>query len=337
MSKPDFAKPSIPGYQILEEVGSRDGCRVSGSVFDTYDLPEWLFGEGRLYRARQLLDDAVVLLGVCQPYEHERRHRLEHLHAEGTTLLRARHPHVLRMFTAGVIGGQLYFALEWIDGPSLERVLRDGRSRPSAPASALLVQRLASIVAELHERGVVHGSLQPRSILLRYPLGAWEDAEPVLWDFRRVQLLRPPNDPEFVPVLPMPLGYLTPEAIQGHPPPHQPTPAFDQYTLGALLYQLLTGEPPYKRSSMMESLMAVMHEDLKPPRQFESSVPRDLDTIVLKSLEKEPAQRYASAGELADDLERFLSGEPIGPGAVRPPWVRLARAVRRWWRRRREA
>src|SRR5262249_9849720 len=170
------------------------------------------------------------------------------------------------MFTAGEMGGRLYFALEWIDGPSLERVLRNGRSRPSAQASALLVQQLASSMAELHKRGVVHGSLQPRSILLRSTPATWEDIEPVLWDFRRVQLLRPPNDPEFMPVLPIPLGSRPPEAVQGPPPPHDPTPAFDQYALGALLYQLLTGEPPYKRGSMMETLMAVMQEDLKPPR-----------------------------------------------------------------------
>jgi tetratricopeptide (TPR) repeat protein len=284
-------------------------------------------GTGLVYRARQLKTDRVVALKLIKGGAHAEPRDLARFRAEAEAVARLGHPHIVPVYEVGEHDGWAYFALEFVPGGSLARQLA-GRPQP-AVLSAQLVETLAGAVEHAHERGVVHRDLKPANVLLA------ADGSPKISDFGLAKRLDPGPDAAGPPdrtrtgeVLGTP-SYMAPEQTWGRP--GEVGPAADVYALGAILYECLTGRPPFQAATPLDTLLQVRGEEPVPPRRLVPSVPRDLDTICLKCLQKEPRRRYPSAAALAEDLRRFLAGAPV---RARPAgaWERTVR-----WARRRKA
>jgi tetratricopeptide (TPR) repeat protein len=224
----------------------------------------------------------------------------------------------------GAAGGRPYLVLEYVEGGSLARRLA-GTPQP-ARAAAELAQTLARAVQHAHEQHILHRDLKPANVLLT------ADGVAKVTDFGLAKLLPgaagdSPEAPQTQSgaVLGTP-SYMAPEQAAGKR--QEVGPATDVYALGAILYELLTGRPPFKAETPLDTLQQVLAEDPVPVRRLQPKVPRDLETICLKCLEKEPARRYASAADLAEDLARFLGGAPI---RARPS--SLGERARKWARR----
>jgi hypothetical protein len=333
-TQPDFGPPPapppapvrVPGYEVLEEIGRG--------------------GMGVVYRARHLPLNRLVALKFILAGGAAPARRREGFRREAEVVARLRHPNIVQIYDVGEVDGQKFLALEYAEGGSLRDRL-DGA--PLEPWGAvLLLEPLARAVQHAHRQGVIHRDLKPANILLvpggdsvantNRPLPAWHPpaetpaageplpvlsaCTPKLADFGLAQLFdedRPPNAVAGTP------SYMAPEQAGAGPV----GPAADVWALGASLYELLTGRPPFRAASTAETLRLVRTAEVVPPSQLQPSVPRDLDTICLKCLQKDPALRYPGARELAQDLRRFLSGEAI---LARPE----GRARRAWkWARRR--
>jgi eukaryotic-like serine/threonine-protein kinase len=299
--------PVVAGYEILAPLGYG--------------------GMGLVYQARQVESGRVVALKMILGGAHARPGDLARFRAEAGAVARLAHPHIVQIYEVGEQGGWAHFALEFVPGGSLARQLA-GRPQPATP-SARLVEAVARAMAYAHERGVVHRDLKPANILLT------ADGTPKVTDFglaKRLDL-EPGTSPSrgrtrTGDVLGTP-SYMAPEQTSGRP--EEVGPAADVYALGAILYECLTGRPPFQAATPLDTLLQVRGEDPVPPRRLVPSVPRDLDTICLKCLQKEPRRRYPSAAALAEDLRRFLAGTPV---RARPAgaWERTVR-----WARRRKA
>jgi serine/threonine-protein kinase len=289
------ALPAVPGYEVLGELG-RGGMAV-------------------VYRARQLRPDRVVALKVLQtglPADARRRFR-----AESEALARLQHPEIVQVYEAGEHEGRPYFSLEFCGGGSLAGKL--SRSpQPARPAAALLIT-LADAVQVAHRCGILHRDLKPANVLLT------AEGTPKIADFGLARRLEGGGGTTRSGVLMGTPDYIAPEQARGE---STLGPAVDVYSLGAILYECLTGRPPFQAATVLETLELARSREPVPPRQLRPSVPADLETICLKCLEKEPGRRYTSARDLADDLRRFCDGRPV---AARP--VSRPERLRRWARR----
>jgi serine/threonine protein kinase len=302
------AWPVVPGYEILGELG-RGGMAV-------------------VYRARQLRPNRVVALKVLRtglPADARRR-----FCAESEALARLQHPGIVQVFEAGEHDGRPYFSLEFCGGGSLARKLAGTPMEPRQAAA--LVEAVTRAVAAAHRAGIVHRDLKPANILLHTagdPLpvdssagtpsdkparGPVPSAVPKVSDFGLAKLLTSGTAESIWSgaVLGTP-SYVAPEQLDG-----AAGPTVDVYALGAILYECLTGRPPFQAATVLETLELVRSCEPVPPRQLRPGLSADLETICLKCLEKEPARRYVSALELAEDLQRFLNGQavrarPVGP------------------------
>ena len=288
--------PRVPGYEILGELG-------------------W-GGMGVVYRARQVGLNRVVALKMILGGAFATGKSLDRFRAEALAAARLPHPNIVQIFEAGEADGLPYFSQEYVDGGTLAAHL-DGT--PVAPRRAAeLCDLLARAVQFAHERGVVHRDLKPANVLLT------ADGAPKIADFGLAKCLK--DDAAIGPPTTetgLALGtprYMAPEQLtataSGSKPPIGP--ACDVYALGAILYELLTGRPLYTGDTPLDVMVRVLHEDPRPPRACQPEVPRDLETICLKCLAKDPGRRYSTAGDLGEDLHRFLVGEPI---RARPPSV----------------
>ncbi len=275
--------PTIPGYEILDELGRG--------------------GMGVVYKARQTSLKRLVALklirdGALASADEQARFRIE---AEAAA--RMRHPNVVAIYDIGEHAGRPYFAMELVEGGSLDKHLT-GQPRPAGQA-AELVRTVALAVQHAHEQKVVHRDLKPANILLTL-----QNAEPKITDFGLAKRLD--SDSTALTREGSVLGtagYMAPEQAEGRV--RDIGPATDVYALGAILYELLTGRPPFQAESWNQMVRLVLNEEPEPPTRSQPGVPRDLETVCLKCLEKEAGQRYVSAGELADDLHRFLNAQPV--------------------------
>jgi WD40 repeat protein/serine/threonine protein kinase len=314
--------PAVPGYEILGEL-SRGGMGV-------------------VYRARQVSLNRLVALKMIHAGARAGAVDRARFQTEAEAVARLRHPNIIQIYDTGHCDGCPYFTMELVRGPTLARACQ-GRPQP-APAAAALVETLARAIACAHQQGILHRDLKPANVLLE-PIGtqmAWpRDGEadpfgspiaslstsiwtPKLADFGLAKRLDDVSLTQHGLILGTP-SYMAPEQVDGKG--RALGPAVDIYSLGAILYELLTGRPPFLSGSIESTLAIVASEDPIPLRRLQPDVPRDLETISLKCLEKEPSRRYSSAAELADDLGRFQSGEPV---RARPPspvdrWVKLSR------------
>ncbi len=288
---------SVPGYEVLGELGRG--------------------GMGIVYKARQAALGRVVALKVVQPGAHVQEQALARFRAEAQAVARVQHPNIVQIYEVGEHQGLPYFSLEFCPGGSLDRQL-DGTPWLGRRA-ARLVESLARAVQAAHDRGVVHRDLKPGNILLA------EDGTPKISDFGLARRLDEAALTGTSEVLGTPC-YMAPEQAVGRA--REVGPAADVYALGALLYTCLTGGPPFRAPTALETMYQVVHDEPVPPRRLQPGVARDLETICLKCLHKEPHHRYASATALAEDLRCFRAGEPI----LARPVSRLERAGK-WMRR----
>lgn len=302
--------PAIPEYAILELLGRG--------------------GQGVVFKARDLRMNRVVALKLLTAAGDDAATRAR-FRREVEALAKLQHPQIVQIYDVGETEGRPYFTMEFVPGGSLATALA-GTPQP-AGAAAALVQTLAAAINAAHESGVVHRDLKPANVLVsggvvsgesssqnthHSPLTAYQLK---ITDFG---LAKPFDAPELTAsgMLVGTPAYMAPEQVRGDRA--VVGPAADIYALGAILYQMLTGRPPFQGAELMDLLSQVAHAEPLPPRRLLPGLPRDLDTICLKCLEKDPARRYATAAALASDLQRFLKHEPI---AARP-----VGALGRTWR-----
>lgn len=288
--------------------------------FDNYELLEVVGrgGMGVVFKARQVELDRIVAIkmllgGKMASVEHLRRFR-----AEARAAANLHHPGVVRIFHVGSHRGQPFFAMEFIEGEPLDRRLQ--RAPFSPRESAALIARIADAVAHLHGRGVIHRDLKPSNILLD------ADDSPYVTDLGLAKALMDDSTETATGLILGTPCYMAPEQAAGHR--GSIGPLSDVYSLGALLYEMLTGRPPFFEDTPMETVMQVIQGEPLGPRQISKNIPRQLELICLKCLSKTPQQRYASAEELRDDLSRYLRGETV---QAKPPnlYQGTLRAIRR--------
>ncbi len=290
--------PTVEGYEILGELGSG--------------------GNGVVYAARRIGLKRLTALKVLRGGPATDPRLAARLRGEALALARIGHSNIIQIYEVGESTGRPFIALEFAPGGSLEARLL-GLPQPARDAAALL-ETLARAIHAAHRAGVVHRDLKPGNVLFA------EDGTPKIADFGLAKRL----DAEEVQtctgdILGTP-NYMAPEQARGHNA--EVGPASDIYALGAILYELLTGRPPFQSDSVWDTLEQVIAHDPTPPRHIVPELPRDLETICLKCLQKETTCRYTSAEALADDLARFLAGRPIVARPT-PIWERAWKWVRR--------
>jgi WD40 repeat protein/tRNA A-37 threonylcarbamoyl transferase component Bud32 len=289
---------NIPGLEILSELGRG--------------------GMGVVYKARQIrLNRLCALKTFLHGAQTGTEFRARFV-AEAETIAKLRHPNIVQIYGLGDHDGRPYFEMEYVEGGSLAQRL-DGTPWAPGPAAQLLVV-LARAIGYAHRLEIVHRDLKPANVLLT------ADAEPKVSDFGLARSLASDVRLTRTGQLVGTPCYMAPE--QADACAVDAGPAADCYSLGAILYELLTGHPPFRAATTLQTLDLVRTREPVPPRELQPATPLDLQTICLKCLEKEPGKRYATAGELADDLTRFLNHEPIRARPV----GRLGRLAR-WARR----
>lgn len=275
-------------------------------------------GMGVVYRARQKSLRRTVALKTIHGCALASPDQLRRFAAEAQAAASLRHPHIVRVLDSGQVEGIAYLAMDYIEGNSLAQVL--ARKTLDRESAVRLLCSVARAVDYLHHQGVIHRDLKPSNILVD------GEGQAIVTDFGLAKLL---HDDSQLTQSGMAAGtpnYMAPEQAAGRS--SHVTPACDVYSLGAVLYEMLTGRPPFHGDTVIDVLIQVLEREPPPPRQFDSSIPRTLSQICLKCLEKDPTHRYASAGDLADDLERFLKGDVVEVSAGYP-WQRLTRWARR--------
>jgi WD40 repeat protein len=283
---------------------------------------------GVVYQARQAGVNRLVALKMILAGEHAGAQERARFRAEAEAVGRLQHPHIVPVYEVGEVRGQPYLVMEYVDGGSLGHRLA-GMPLPPREA-AQLVEALARAVHYAHQRGIVHRDLTPANVLLSFnrdpPGGALREAVPKVSDFGLAKFLAGGGAQTQTGALLGTPSYVAPEQAAGRT--REVGPAADVYSLGAILYECLTGRPPFRAETRLETLLQVQTAEPGAPRRLNPRIPRDLETICLKCLRKEPARRYASARALADDLRRYLDGEPIQARAVGQ-----AERLGRWCRR----
>jgi tetratricopeptide (TPR) repeat protein len=336
--------PAIPGYEIERELGRG--------------------GMGVVYLARQLRLNRRVALKMLLPESCGSAQQRQRFRTEAEIIAGLQHPHIVQIFEVGEVDGRAFCALELIEGGNLAEALA-GQPCPPRVAAQLLAT-LADAVQAAHEKGVLHRDLKPANVLLCVPHPSPQppprsgEGEPD----RRDPLMSPPGTAgsplsasgrgaggegllAAVPKLTdfglakqltadqgltqtgMVMGtpsYIAPEQVQGRN--RELGPPADVYSLGAILYEALTGRPPLLGPTVLETFQLVLSHDPLPVRSLQPVVPRDLDTICLKCLHKDPSRRYGTARELGDDLRRFLAGEAVRARPT-PSWERAYKWARR--------
>ena len=278
--------PIIPGYEIQRELGRG--------------------GMGVVYEARQVALKRTVALKMIRTGSQAGPEERARFKTEAETIARLQHPNIVQIHEIGEVDGQAFYALEFVPGGSLARELAGAVLPPRQAAE--LVATLAQAMHVAHQAGVIHRDLKPANVLLA------AQRVPKVTDFGLAKQMDDPAGPtQSGQILGTP-SYMAPEQASGRP--GEIGPATDIYALGAILYECLTGRPPFKGATMLETLEQVRSDEPVSPSQLQPRIPRDLVTICLKCLHKEPRRRYATAAALADDLGRFLRGEPV---SAQPP------------------
>jgi WD40 repeat protein len=293
--------PTVSNYEILAELGRG--------------------GMGVVYKARQTSLNRLVALKMILAGPHAGAKDLSRFRQEAEAVARLRHPNIIQIYDVGEAEGRPFFALEFVEGDSLAHLLR-GTPQPCTPA-ARLAETLARAVHYAHQQGVIHRDLKPANILLqsdeRRTLNDDQEkstssffigrsAVPKITDFGLAKRVDAHSGDHSEDVVGTP-SYMAPE--QAAPNAGPIGPAADVYALGAVFYELLTGRPPFRGPTSLETVVQVLHEEPARPSYLRPDLPRDLETICLKCLAKDPAKRYASAEAVAEDLYRFRHGKAI--------------------------
>ena len=275
-------------------------------------------GMGVVYRARQTDLDRVVAVKMILSSRLASRDEVQRFYAEAKAAAAVRHPNIVGIHEVGQVHGQHYFAMDYVAGQSLAQLLRGGPMASDKAAECVVL--VARAVHFLHEHNIVHRDLKPSNILVD------EDGIPYVTDFGLAKVFSGDSAHTQTGTIVGTPSYMSPEQAAGRSA--DISPQSDVYSLGAILYELLCGRPPFRERTPLDTLVQVLEGEPTIITRVNPLVPRELELICLRCLEKDPRNRYASAAELADDLERHLRREPI---QAQPPGV--FHAVRRWVRR----
>src|SRR5947207_11418378 len=292
----------------------------SMTEFGDYELLEEIGrgGQGVVYRARQKSLNRTVALKVIGLGQWSATPHLKRFRHEAEAAASLEHPQIVPIYEIGERDGSCYFSMKFIEGGRLDEVVK--RESMSPRRAAELLVKIARTVQFAHDRGILHRDIKPGNILLD------RNGEPHLTDFGLARLIEQESTiTNSFEVLGTP-SYMSPEQAAGHV--RELTAAADVYSLGAVFYQMLTGEPPFAGGTTYETIRMVLETEPRNPRTRNAKVDVDLATICLKCLEKDPAKRYATAKALADDLERWLHHEPIAARRIG-----VVTRARKWVRR----
>ena len=310
-------QPTLPPEETTPAIGADPGRR-----FGDYELLEEIArgGMGVVFKARQLSLNRVVALKMILAGELAGKEEIARFRAEAEAAANLDHPHIVPIYEVGAHQGQQYFSMKYIEGghfasllnlaPPARRSLRD--------LVALLIP-VCHAVHHAHQRGILHRDLKPGNILLD------QAGQPHVTDFGLAKKVEGDSGMTRTGAIVGTPSYMAPEQAAAR---KQLTTAVDIYSLGAILYEICTGQPPFRAETPLDTLMQVLEQEPIPPRQRAPDVDRDLETICLKCLEKEPEKRYGSAQALAEELERWRKGEPI---LARPAssWEKAVKWARR--------
>ena len=278
---PSSARPEIPGYSVGEIIGRG--------------------GMGVVYKARHLRLNRPVAVKMMLNGGFAGPPELERFQHEAEALAALHHPNIVQVYDVGESGALPYFTMEFVDGGNLAQK-QHGVPQSARDAAALMIL-LADAVEAAHRGGIVHRDLKPSNILMT------SDGKPKITDFGLARRFEAGAGPSMTGTRIGTPGYMAPEQVAGHA--RVSGVATDVYALGAILYEMITGRPPFHAETPAATERQVIAEEPAPPARLNSRVPRDLETICLKCLQKEPRRRYSSAGELGEDIGRFLRNEPI--------------------------
>jgi eukaryotic-like serine/threonine-protein kinase len=287
----------VPGYELLGSLGRG--------------------GMGIVYKARQISLNRIVALKMILSGEHAHPDTLGRFYREAKAVARLQHPNIVQIYEIGHSGDHPYFSLEYLAGGCLQQQIARISQTPRQVAQ--LVETLARAVYYAHRQGIIHRDLKPANILLA------ADGTPKITDFGLAKQIEDDSSQTRTGAILGTPAYMAPEQARGW---GTIGPAADIYALGAVLYDLLTGRPPFEGGTVLDTLLLVQSQDPVPPQRHQPSIPADLQTICLKCLHKAPARRYLTAQDLADDLRRFLDGQPIQARPT-PLWERVLKWVRR--------
>jgi serine/threonine protein kinase len=318
----ELARPGLHGYEILEELARG--------------------GMGVVYRARQKGLNRIVALKMILSGAHAGPGEIARFRIEAEAVARLQHPHIVQIHQVGEVRGLPFFSLEFIDGGSLDDKLAGVPQQPRAAAE--LVAILAEAMQHAHEHGIIHRDLKPANVLLSsvgagsefstphketpgpgYGIRTTEYGLPKISDFGLAKPVSGESGLTRTGVIVGTPSYMAPEQANNG----RIGPAADIYALGAILYEMLTGRPPFRAALAVETIRQVIDEEPVAPSRLQPKLPVDLETICLKCLEKDAGKRYPSALALAEDLHHFLADEPI---RARP--ISRVRRLVKWTRRR---
>ncbi len=296
--KPSGAYPVFGDYELVKEIGRG--------------------GMGVVYRAHQISLGRTVALKMILSGQFANTAEVQRFRNEASAAAKLDHPHNEPIYDVGQCDARHYFSMGYVEGPTLDEVLK---MKPlPADSAAEILRKLAIAVEYAHQRGIIHRDLKPANILLD------EQGEPRIADFGLAKLtdgeggFTATGDVVGTP------SYMTPEQAAGRIDDVKETA--DVYALGAILYACTTGRPPFQAKSPTDTILAVLEAEATLPSSLNRETPPELEAIILRCLEKKPEDRYPSAKALADDLDRFLLGEPVEARNT-DTWQQ----VRRWWRR----
>ncbi len=316
-------RAALPGHSVLETVPPTPNGPGAGAhlkYFGDYELLEEIAqgGMGVVWKARQTSLNREVALKMIRAGALASPQEVQRFLREAEAAANLQHPNIVAIHEVGEHEGRHYFSMDYVAGRDLGALVRDG---PLAPRrAATYVKVIAEAIHFAHQRGTLHRDLKPQNVLI--------DAanQPRITDFGLAKLMKDDSRLTQAGTVMGSPSYMPPEQAAGRG--GDVGPASDVYSLGAMLYELLTGRPPFRGATAMDTLVQVLEEEPTAPRKLKTDIPVDLETICLKCLEKAPSARYPTARALAEELERFLKGEPI---QARPAGT--VRKVVSWGRR----
>ncbi len=313
-----LAEPQGSSQAQAVEVGSPTGG--SSNQFGKYELLEEAGrgGMGVVYRARQTDLNRTVALKMILASRLASGEDVRRFQQEARAAAGIRHPHIVAIHEVGQVNGQHFFTMDFVVGESLAKILQRGPL--PAERATRYIGAVARAVEFLHGQGIVHRDLKPSNILID------ERDQPLVTDFGLAKFFQDDAGATQTGLILGTPSYMAPEQARGQS--SLVSPRTDVYGLGAVLYELLTGQPPFREDSQLSTILQVLEGEPTPPTLIDKRLPRELERICLRALEKSPDDRYPTAVALADDLDRFLREEPL---AI--PAVGMRQQLQRWMRR----